>query len=168
MSTLDGTDRRILRALDDEPRAPVMLLAERLGLARATVQTRLERMAGRAAGAGAAGTGASGTPAPVLRPNSVRIEPSALGFGLRAFVTAEVDQELFDQTITALTGIPEVIECSAIAGADDIICQVIARNADHLYEVGQAILRCRGIRRTSTSIVLRQLMPYRTAQLLSP
>nr|WP_253259240.1 Lrp/AsnC family transcriptional regulator [Subtercola boreus] len=147
---LDATDRRILEALDDEPRAPALLLAQRLSLARGTVQSHLERLA-------------RGT---ALRAHSVRVEPQSLGRPLRAFVTAEVDQELFDQTITALTAIPEVIECSAIAGADDIICQVVARNADDLYEVGQAILRCRGIRRTSTSIVLRQLMPYRISQLL--
>ena len=147
---IDATDRNILRALDDEPRVPVLLLAQRLGLARGTVQSRLERMS------------AGG----MLRANSVRIEPGSLGLPLRAFVTAEVEQEQFDQTITALTGIREVIECSAIAGADDIICQVVARDADNLYEVGQQILRCPGIRRTSTSIVLRQLMPYRTSQLL--
>ncbi|GGF12499.1 Lrp/AsnC family transcriptional regulator [Subtercola lobariae] len=151
MTTLDPTDRRILRALDDDSRAPVLLLAQRLGLARGTVQARLERM-GRA---------------DVLRAHSVRVEPRPLGFNLRAFVTAEVDQETFDQTIEALAGIREVIECSAIAGADDIICQVVARDADDLYSVGQQILRCAGIRRTSTSIVLRQLMPYRTAQLLA-
>ena len=39
--------------------------------------------------------------------------------------------------------------------------------ADDLYGIGQRILRVGGIRRTSTSIVLRQLMPYRTAQLLA-
>ncbi|MEF2977490.1 Lrp/AsnC family transcriptional regulator [Subtercola sp. YIM 133946] len=151
MTTLDSTDRRILRALDDDPRAPVLLLAQRLGLARGTVQARLERMGGTDA----------------LRAHSVRLEPGHLGFGLRAFVTAEVDQEKFDQTIAALAGIREVIECSAIAGAEDIICQVVARDADDLYSIGQQILRCPGIRRTSTSIVLRQLMPYRTAQLLA-
>ncbi|UFS57903.1 Lrp/AsnC family transcriptional regulator [Subtercola endophyticus] len=151
MITLDSTDRRILAALDDDPRAPVLLLAQRLGLARGTVHTRLERLAAEN----------------VLRAHSVRIEPAAAGFTLRAFVTAEVDQAKFDQTIRALAGIHEVVECSAIAGADDIICQVVARDADDLYEVGQRVLRCPGIRRTSTSIVLRQLMPYRTAQLLA-
>lgn len=147
---LDATDRRILQALDDEPRVPALLLAQRLTLARGTVQAHLERLAQGA----------------LLRSHSVRIEPQSLGLPLRAFVTAEVDQEQFDQTIAALSDIREVIECSAIAGADDIICQVVARDADDLYEVGQAILRCPGIRRTSTSIVLRQLMPYRMGQLL--
>ncbi|GAA0991737.1 Lrp/AsnC family transcriptional regulator [Subtercola frigoramans] len=150
MPDIDATDRRILRALDDDPRAPVLLLAQRLGLARGTIQARLDRL----------------TRSNSLLAHSVRVEPAGLGLPIRAFVTAEVEQDTFDQTIHALAGIREVIECSAIAGADDIICQVVARDPDDLYEVGQAILRCPGIRRTATSIVLRQLMPHRMAQLL--
>ncbi len=42
---LDETDRRILLALDNDPRVPIMMLAQQLGLARGTVQTRLERLA---------------------------------------------------------------------------------------------------------------------------
>ena len=44
MQELDATDRRILAALDEDPRVPVMVLAQKLGLARGTVQSRLERM----------------------------------------------------------------------------------------------------------------------------
>ena len=42
---LDATDRRILLELDDDPRLPVALLAQRLSLARGTVHARLERLA---------------------------------------------------------------------------------------------------------------------------
>ena len=44
LQELDATDRRILAALDEDPRVPIMVLAQRLGLARGTVQSRLERM----------------------------------------------------------------------------------------------------------------------------
>ena len=43
MYQLDATDRRILAALDDDPRMTVMLLAQRTGLARGTIQSRLDR-----------------------------------------------------------------------------------------------------------------------------
>ena len=65
LQQLDATDKRILKALDEDPRVPIMVLAQRLGLARGTVQSRLERMT------------ASGA----LRPNSSRVLPAALGRG---------------------------------------------------------------------------------------
>ena len=68
---LDETDRRILLALDADPRVPIMMLAQQLGLARGTVQTRLERLAHSGA----------------LRPNTARILPAAMGRGVSAFVS---------------------------------------------------------------------------------
>src|SRR4051794_41613015 len=41
---VDATDARLLLALADDPRASVMALSQRLGLARNTVQTRLTRL----------------------------------------------------------------------------------------------------------------------------
>ena len=48
MSLLDETDRRLLLALDEDPRLPVAILAQRLSLARGTVHARLERLDGQA------------------------------------------------------------------------------------------------------------------------
>ena len=41
---VDATDARLLQALSEDPRATVMALSQRLGLARNTVQARLTRM----------------------------------------------------------------------------------------------------------------------------
>ncbi|MCX7523314.1 Lrp/AsnC family transcriptional regulator [Microbacterium sp. STN6] len=150
MPTLDGTDRRILLALEDDPRIPVVLLAQHLGLARGTVQARLEKLA-------AAG---------VLLPNSVRVPPELLGRPLRAIITAELDQMEFTGAMRALALIPEVLECAAISGQSDLFLQVVARDPDDMYRVSQEILACPGIRRTSTSLVMRDLIPFRTTALL--
>lgn len=147
---LDDTDRRILLVLEDDPRLPVVLLAARLSLARGTVQSRLDRLTTRGA----------------LSPNSVRISPEYLGRPVRAIVTAELDQIEFSAAMSTLALIPEVLECAAISGESDLFLQVVARDADHLYEVGQQILACPGIRRTDTSLVLRDLIPFRTTALL--
>ncbi|GAA5168148.1 MULTISPECIES: Lrp/AsnC family transcriptional regulator [Amycolatopsis] len=150
MSTLDATDRRILRALDDDPRVPVLLLAQRLGLARKTVQTRLARL----------------QDAGVLRPHSDRVRPSSLGYAVKALVTAEVEQARLDEAVAALRRIPEILHCAATTGDGDIVLQVVARDPDDLYRVGQRILSCRGIRRTSSALLMRDLIPYRTTALL--
>jgi DNA-binding Lrp family transcriptional regulator len=151
MTVLDATDRRILLALDDDPRATVQLLALRLGLARGTVHARLDRLA------------ADG----VMRRNSMRLQSSALGYPIRAMVSAEVDQDAFDQMMDDMSRIVEVVECVGVAGENDLMIQIVARDADHVYDITKRIKGCRGINRTSTSIVLRELLAYRYDQLLS-
>jgi DNA-binding Lrp family transcriptional regulator len=147
---LDETDRRILAALDDDPRIPVMMLAQRLGLARGTVQSRLEKLA------------ASGA----LRPNSSRVTPAALGRGVSASVSAELDQSMLNEAIEALRRIPEVLECFAPAGDTDLLIRVVATDPDDLYRVSEEIRFCPGITRTSTSMFLREVIAYRTTGLL--
>ncbi|MBB5617582.1 Lrp/AsnC family transcriptional regulator [Microcella frigidaquae] len=147
---LDPTSRRIVRALDRDPRAAVGGLAETLGLARGTVQSRIAQLFdGR-----------------TLRPTSTTVPPETLGYSIRAVVTAEVDQDRFEEAMVALQEIPTIIECVATSGQNDLLCQVVARDTDDLYAVGQRILRCPGIRRTATSIVLKELIAYRTIPLL--
>ena len=151
MSKLDATDRRILVELDDDPRLPTVVIAQRLGLARATVQSRLDKLA------------ASG----LLRPNSSRVRPDSLGRGIAASVRAELDQHLIHDAIEALKLIPEVLECFAPAGDDDLLLRVVARTPDDLYRVSEEIRLCPGIVRTSTSLFLREVIPYRVSALLA-
>ncbi|RKR74647.1 Lrp/AsnC family transcriptional regulator [Frondihabitans australicus] len=146
---LDTTDRRLLSALDANPRTPAAVLADALSLARGTVQHRLERFA----------TGRD------LRPASTRVRPSALGLPMRAIVTATIRQSERARTMAGLTAIPQIVECLSVTGADDLLCHVVARDTEHLLEVGQAILSVPGIERTSTAVVLEEPLEYRVAQL---
>lgn len=139
-----------MHALDRDPRATVGWLAERLSLARGTVQNRIGQLF------------APG----VLRPISTTVRPESLGFSMRALVSAEVDQSRFETAMESLREIPEVLECHAVSGETDLYCLVVARDAGDLYRVGQLILASPGIRRTATSLVLKELIEYRTAQLL--
>lgn len=150
MYQLDDTDRRILATLDDDPRMSVLLLAQKTGLARGTIQARLERY--REHG--------------LLRLASTRIPPQALGCGLAATVSVELDQHQLEQAVTALRRIPEVLECFAPAGGTDLLVRVVARNPDDLYRVSEEIRLCPGITRTSTSVFLREVVPYRIRPLL--
>lgn len=150
MHRIDDTDRRILLALDEDPRMTVLLLAQKTGLARGTVQARLERY--RTSG--------------LLRLASTLVPPAALGRGLAATVAAELDQHLLDEAVAALARVPEVLECHAPAGSIDLLCHVVARDPDDLYRVAEEIRLCPGIVRTSTSVYLREVIGYRTRPLL--
>ncbi|VXB51176.1 DNA-binding transcriptional regulator, Lrp family [Arthrobacter sp. 9V] len=150
LQIFDGTDKAVFKALDDDPRIPILFLAKKLGLARGTVQTRLERKM----------TGGS------LFPHSTRIAPEALGLPISALVTAEVEQSSLDAAVQALGSIPEVIEVQGMAGEADLAIRVVARDMEDLFRLGQAITECAGIRRSTTSLLLKRLIPLRIHQLL--
>ncbi|MBO9624847.1 MAG: Lrp/AsnC family transcriptional regulator [Microbacterium sp.] len=150
MARLDETDRRILAALDDDPRRPVALLAQDLGLARGTVHARLARLE-------------SGE---YLRPHSARVRPEALGRGVAASILVELDQHQIGAAIEALRGVPEVLECFAPAGDTDLLLRVVSTDPDDLYRVAEVVRLCPGILRTSTSLFLREVIPYRVSELL--
>ena len=146
----DDIDRRILLALDEDPRMTVMALSQRCRLARGTVQTRLERYQREG----------------LLRRHSVRVDPAQLGHGLSAMVAAELEQHQLDEAIAGLRRIPEVLECFAPAGETDLLCRVVACDPDDLYRVAEVVRLCPGILRTSTSLFLREVIPYRVSALL--
>lgn len=150
MDSLDETDRRILAVLDSDPRRPVALIAQDLGLARGTVHARLARLE-------------SG---PYLRAHSSRILPAALGRGVSASIQVELDQHKIGAAIDALSRVPEVLECFAPAGDTDLLLRVVATDPDDLYRVAEVVRLCPGILRTSTSLFLRQVIPYRVSELL--
>lgn len=147
---LDGTDRQILHELDRRPRATVAYLAERLGLARGTVLAHIRKL----------------YDAPSLLPESVKVPGSAVGRPLRALVTAEVDQKEFDGLLVQIAKIPEVVECLGVSGGSDLHLEIVAVDADDVYRITQQLMLFPGIRRTSTSIVLRELIARRMHQLL--
>lgn len=151
MSDLDATDRKILAALDEDARMPTAMIAVQLGLARGTVQARLEKL--RESG--------------MLRAHSSRVTPAALGRPVAASVQVELDQHQITEAIAALASIPEVLECFAPAGNTDLLLRVVAKSPDDLYRVSEEIRLCPGINRTSTSLFLREVIPYRVTGLLA-
>ena len=150
MPQLDATDARILLALGDDARLSGVELAQRLDLSRNTVQARLARLE------------SSGMLSPVDR----RVEHRSLGYPLTAFVTARADQHQLAGVEDALASIPEVVEVHGVAGGDDILIRIVARDTDDLYRIAGAILAVPGVERTRISLSMREMVAYRTAPLL--
>jgi DNA-binding Lrp family transcriptional regulator len=147
---IDRIDRRILEVIDREPRATVQYIAEASGVARGTVYARLARL----------------RDADAVAPATSRLRPRAVGRPLRVIVTAQVDQSDFDGMVDDLSAIPEVIECLGISGGSDLQIEIVAVDADDVYRITQQLMGCRGIHRTSSAFVLRELIPRRFTQLL--
>ncbi|MGP3534138.1 Lrp/AsnC family transcriptional regulator [Microbacterium sp. RD1] len=146
----DATDRAILQTLIDDPTATGVQISERTGLARNTVRARLQRYDAEKA----------------LLPFEHRVATSFLGYPLRAFVTTTVIQRELHAVADALAAIPEVLEVNGVAGAADLIILIVARDTDDLYRVAGAVLDIPGVVRTETGLVMRELLPYRAAQLI--
>ncbi|SDC19412.1 transcriptional regulator, AsnC family [Geodermatophilus telluris] len=147
---LDATDARLLQALGTDPRATVMALSQRLGLARNTVQARLARL--EAGG--------------VLAPFESRVRPEALGYRLSAYVTVQVVQRGLEEVAAALAALPEVLEVTALSGAADLLVRVVAVDADDLWRLTEQVLALPGVQRTDTALALRRYVDHRMGPLL--
>ncbi|MEU3690813.1 Lrp/AsnC family transcriptional regulator [Streptomyces narbonensis] len=147
---VDALDTRILRLLIEQPRTSVREYARILGVARGTVQARIDRLER---------DGVITATGPVL-------SPAALGHPVLAFVHVEVTQGRLDEVGDALAGVPEIVEAFSITGGGDLLTRVVARDAGHLEDVIQRLIRLPGVVRTRTEIALRERVPHRLLPLV--
>jgi DNA-binding Lrp family transcriptional regulator len=152
---MDPLDAHILETFATEPRIGVLEASRRLGVARGTVQARLDRLAG---------TG-------VVRGWGPEVDPAAMGFGVTAFVTLEIRQgrgagRAHDAVAAHLAAIPEVLEAHTITGGGDMLARIVARSNADLQRVIDLVVAYDGIVRTSTVIALDTQIAYRTLPLV--
>ena len=131
---IDGLDARLIRALAATPRAGVVELARRLGVARGTAQARLDRLQVQG----------------VITGFGPELSLRALGYGVLAFTTLEIAQGRLDDVVGHLRDIPEVLEAHGTSGTGDLHCRVVARTNTDLQRVINRILEVRGIDRSTT------------------
>ncbi|MFI8522012.1 Lrp/AsnC family transcriptional regulator [Streptomyces sp. NPDC085481] len=148
--TVDELDTRILRLLIEQPRTSVREYARILGIARGTVQARIDRLER---------DGVITATGPVL-------SPAALGHPVLAFVHIEVTQGHLDEVGDALATVPEIVEAFSITGGGDLLTRVVARDAGHLEDVIQRLIQLPGVVRTRTEIALRERVPHRLLPLV--
>jgi DNA-binding Lrp family transcriptional regulator len=149
-SAIDALDGRIIRSLDESPRASVLELARQLGVARGTIQARLDRLQVRGIITG-------------FGPDLDLVE---LGYAVLAFTTLEIAQGRLHDVVEHLRDIPEVLEAHATSGTGDLHCRVVARTNSDLQEVINRILEVQGIDRSTTVIALSGQIRYRVMPLV--
>ncbi len=148
---IDELDGQLIELLVGEPRVGVLEASRRLGVARGTVQARLDRMHARG----------------VITGYGPDINPAAIDYGVMAFVTLELRQAGgHDPVARRLGAIAEVLEAHTITGAGDMLCRIVARSNADLQRVIDAIVELDGVVRTSTVIVLDSPLPHRVLPLV--
>jgi DNA-binding Lrp family transcriptional regulator len=148
---IDRLDAALIELLAAEPRAGVLEASRRLGVARGTVQARLDRL----------------QDCGVITGYGPDVDPAALGHEVTAFITLEIRQAGgHDPVAERLAAIPEVPEVHTITGAGDMLCRVVAHTNADLQRVLDAIVSAKGVVRSSTLISLATQVPYRILPLV--
>ena len=148
---MDDLDRTLISLYAAEPRVGVLEASRRLGVARGTVQARLDRLA------------ATG----VIRGWGPELSPEALGFPVTAFLTLEISQSAGHEAVAAhLATIPEVLEAFTITGAGDLWCRVVSRSNADLQRVIDRVIAVEGVQRASTVMALAEQVPFRVRPLV--
>ncbi len=137
-STLDETDLALLTLLRENARAPVVALAQRLGLSRTTVQFRLQRLEREKAIVGYT----------VVVPDAAE---SAL---VRAHVMIVAGPKSGAAIEVALRRMPEVRGLHSVSGPFDLIAIIAARSIGELDLAIDRIGAIDGVERTTSAIVL--------------
>lgn len=151
MRDLDATDVGLLLALADEVRATTVALAERLGLSRGTVQSRLTAL-------GQAGA---------FRGYDRALDPAVAGFPLVAFMTLRVQQRMLATIVSSLSRIPQIVQAHGVTGSSDLLLQIVGRSAEDLFEIEEMVLAVGGVERAETVMAMSEVIPYRLRPLLS-
>jgi DNA-binding Lrp family transcriptional regulator len=152
---MDDLDRRLIDLFAADPRVGVLEASRRLGVARGTVQARLDKLE------------SSG----VITGYGPELSPEALGYPVTAFLTLEIRQEAtegagHDAVGAHLAAIPEVLEAHTITGAGDLMVRVVAESNADLQRVIDLVLAAPAITRSSTVIALATQVPYRVLPLV--
>jgi DNA-binding Lrp family transcriptional regulator len=149
---MDELDRNLIDVFATDPRIGVLEASRRVGVARGTVQARLDKLES---------TG-------VITGWGPDLSTEALGFGVMAFLTLEISQGAgHDVVAEHLATIPEVLEAYTITGAGDMWCRVVSRSNSDLQRVIDRVVGFAGINRTSTVMALATQVPYRVLPLVN-
>jgi DNA-binding Lrp family transcriptional regulator len=148
---IDGLDGRLIRELAGNPRSGVLELARVLGVARGTVQARLDKLRSRG----------------VITGFGPDVDLRRVGYEVVAFTSIEIAQGRLADVVAHLDDIPEVLEVHATTGQGDLHCRVVARTNEHLQQVVNRILEVQGINRTTTVIALSEQIPFRVLPLVA-
>lgn len=139
---MDETDRRLLSALREDGRIPVAELARILGVARATVTARIERLV------------ASGT----IVGFTVRVRDELDPLAVRAISLIEVEGRTTDNVIHRLRGLPEIRSLHTTNGGWDLVAELGAETLAHFDSVLGRIRSIEGVVNTETSLLLSSVL----------
>lgn len=139
---IDELDRKILRIITKNARIPFKDVAEVCGVSRAAIHQRVQRL----------------IELKVITGSSYIVNEKMLGYQMCAYVGIILEKgSLYEEVVSALEEIPEIIESQYTLGAYSILVKLYARNDEHLMLLlNGKIQNIKGVASTETLISLDQ------------
>ena len=151
VSIIDHLDARLITLLTEQPQIGVLGASRELGVARGTVQARLDRLIERG----------------VISSLAPTVSAAALGYPVMAFCNLQIQQRKGRQAVVDhLRGIPEVLEVHTITGGGDLLARVVGCDNADLQRVIDQIVETGLVVHASTTIALAELIALRTLPLV--
>ncbi|MCL3882296.1 Lrp/AsnC family transcriptional regulator [Marivita sp. GX14005] len=134
---MDETDQKLVSLLTENARLPVADLARRLGIARTTVQARIERLVARGAIAGF-----------TIRKGAAHEPP------IRATALVSIAPRTAAEVLARLKTLPNVRSVHTVSGRVDLIVELSADSTDELDRTLDVIAEARGVKSSESLIHL--------------
>ncbi len=135
---MDDMDQRLIAELRRDGRAALSELADRLGLSRATVRARMERLTARGEIAGFT----------VLTRSDVTASP------VQGLMMIGIEGRGGEKVMARLTGIPAVTAVHSTNGKWDLIAELATQTLLELDEVIHRIRNIEGVMTSETNLLL--------------
>jgi len=138
MYKIDNIDCEIVNLLMKDGRMPASEIARSLGnVSERSVRYRIERLIEEE----------------IIRVSAIP-NPFMLGYGVVADVFIEVESSLITEVANLLATCDFIRYVACSIGENDISVQVVAHDADEVYEIATGVIgKIAGVRKTTTSIV---------------
>jgi Lrp/AsnC family transcriptional regulator, leucine-responsive regulatory protein len=145
LHTLNRTDRRLLRLLQQDARTSYAELARQVGLSTTPCKERIKRLEREG----------------VIRGYQAILEPDFLDAGLVVFVQirlSRTSQDIFEEFKQSAFDIPEVQECYLVSGNFDYLikARVADMNAYRAF-LGETLLTLPGVQESTSYVVMEQV-----------
>jgi Lrp/AsnC family transcriptional regulator for asnA, asnC and gidA len=139
---IDGIDKKILRALMQDARTPILQIAREVGISGAAIHQRLRKLEKSGLIAG----------------SKFIINAKVLGYTTMAFVGIFLDKAISNpEAVRQLKRIPEVLECHYTTGNWSVFVKILAKDNEHLMHLlNSEIQSIKGVSRTETFVSLQQ------------
>lgn len=144
MATLDALDRQLLAALRVDARESTASLARKLGVTRATVTSRLERLQ------------SSGT----ILGFTVRVREDRDPNLIRAVAFIEVEGRSTDHVIRQFRGYPEIEALHTTNGGWDLVAELRTASLGDFDRVLARIRSVEGVVNSETSLLLSSVLSH--------
>jgi len=144
-SSLDRTDRKILKILQADGRITTTVLADKVGLSVNATSERFRRLVRDG----------------VIKHFSAALDPVKIGRGLLVFVEIKLERtspEIFDAFKRAVERSEDILECHMVAGGFDYLLKSRVSDMDAYRRfLSDVVLALPGVRETHTYAVMEEI-----------